>query len=175
LDGWLIVLLIVVALFVLRGLAFAYLRWRAKRLLALMERYWKKEVTWGQVGGRKREIVRLFRVAQLTEPAVDRFHPAPFGSYIPRQLSAWENIFSRTGDVQQLVYDAFVEAKGYFTDEIRRSFIPVFWPSVFINLPADALVYVGVSPGAAAVRVSKIVTAVVGLVAAIFGIWRAAA
>lgn len=172
-DGWLLVAVIVVALFVFRGLAFTYLLWRANRLLALMKRYWKGEVTYGDVGGRKREIVRLFRVAQVGEPGVDRFHPAP-GGYIPRTLSAWQNVFAKSGDVQQLIFDSFIEARGYFRDEIRRSFIPVFWPSVFINLPADALVYVGVSPGAAAVRVAKIVTGVAGLVGVIFAIWRAA-
>jgi hypothetical protein len=138
-----------------------------------MERYWKGEADWGEAGGRKREIVRLFRVAQLTEPSVDRFSATP-GGYMHRSASAWQNLFTKRNDVQQLVFDAFVESSGYFKDEIRRSLIPVFWPSVFANLPGDALVYTGVKPGAAAVRIAKVLTGVVGFIAAVFAVWRGA-
>lgn len=164
---WLAVLLVVVALFVVRGCVFGYLLWRASRLLSLVQRYWKKELTWEAAGERKREIVRLFRVAQLTEPGVDLYSPAPGGRVVHRQASVFDNLYLRRGDVQQIVFDCFVEAKGYFRDEIRRSLVPVFWPSVLMNLPADVLVYLGVKPTATVVRVSKVVAALIELVLAI--------
>jgi hypothetical protein len=170
---WLLVLSIVVAVFVARGLTVSYLLWRANRLLALMKRYWEGQEDWGEAGGRKREIVRLFRVAQIKEPGVDMFNPTP-GGYMHRQASAWDNLFARREDVQQLVFDSFVEAKGYFKDEIRRSFIPAFWPSVFANVPADALVYLGVKPEAVAVRVAKITAGLIEFGAAVFAVWSAA-
>jgi hypothetical protein len=69
-STWLFVLLIVIGFFVLRGLAFLYLLWRTVTLLDLMKRYWKEDLDWGEAGGRKREIVRLFRAAQIKEPGV---------------------------------------------------------------------------------------------------------
>jgi hypothetical protein len=170
---WLLVVLLVVAFFVLRGLVFVYLLWRADRLLKLMQRYWKKELDWAQAGGRKQEIIRLFRSAQIKEPGYDHFSPTPSGQVIHRAGSAFDNLFARRGDVQQLVFDAFVEAKGYFKDEIRRSLIPVYWPSVLINVPADLLVYVGVKPESVAVRVARAVMSVVSFLAAALTVWAA--
>jgi hypothetical protein len=90
-----------------------------------------------------------------------------------RTSSAFDNLFLKRGDVQQLVFDAFVEAKGYFKDEIRRSFVPVFWPSVLINLPADILIYVGVKPESAVVRIARVAMATATFLAAVVTIWSA--
>jgi len=163
------IVLIVVAFFVARGFVFTYLVWRSTRLLALMNRYWRDEVTFAEAGGRKREIQRLFRAARLTEPGVDFVDAvAPF-QIVHRVGSVFENIFLDRGDVQQLVFDAFVEARGYFTDEIRRSLIPVFWPSVVADLPTDILVYLGMRPSKHNLLIARAVGAV-SFVAAVLGI-----
>lgn len=136
-----------------------------------MERYWANEVESAKAKERQSEIVRLFRAAQLKEPAYTTFRPAP-GGYTSHWATVFDNIFLRHRDVQAGVSQSFAEAKGYFRDEIRRSFIPVFWPSVLINLPADALVYAGLSPEATGVRVAKLVSAAAGLAGGAVTVWR---
>jgi hypothetical protein len=171
-STWLLVLLLVAALFVLRGIVFCWWLWRLDALEELMHRYWKHAVERPEVGDRKREIVRLFRVAHLKEAVVDdvNFH---IGGWMHRTASTWDNLLVQRTDVQQFLYDAFVEAKGYFRDEIRRSFIPVFWPSVAINVIPDILVYVGVKPEAAALSVMKAVIAVAGVLGTALALWSA--
>lgn len=169
-DSWLAVVLIVIALFLLRALVFAYLLWRARALCALMKRYWKDELNWAQAGGRKREIVRLFRVAQIHEPGIHHFGSAPSG-WMHQTAGAFDIL--KRGDTQQLIFDAFVEATGYFKDEIRRSVVPIFWPSVVVNLPADLLAYVGIRPEGAAVRIARVVSAVVAFAVSLLAVWTA--
>ena len=144
-PGWQVAVVVVVGFMVIRAAVFGYLLWRADRLAALMDAYWRDEKTWAEAGGRKREIAGLFRIARLRRPGYDLYKAAP-GGYLRRDASVFDNIFAKNADVVQLVFDAFIEAKGYFRDEIRRSLIPVFWPSVIGNIPADILVYVGVQP-----------------------------
>jgi len=169
-NYWAIAALTIVGFFVVRASVFAYLLWRANRLGRLMDSYWRGEKTWAEAGGRKREIMNLFRIARLVKPAYDLYSPAP-GGYIRRDASMFDNMFAKRGEVQQGIFDAFVETKGYFRDEIRRSLIPVFWPSVIANIPADLIVYVGVKPETVAVRAVRAVGWIATVVGAVVGVF----
>jgi hypothetical protein len=172
-PGWSIVVLVVIgAFFIGRGLVFAYFLWRAHMLENLMWRYWREEIKWSEAGQRKREIVGLFRVAKLREPGYDHYSSGPGTTFVHRQVGVFANVFLARRDVQQLVHDSFVEAKGYFKDEIRRSFIPIYWPSVVINLPADLLAYAGVNLDGALLQASRVVTGLLGAAASVFGVVR---
>jgi hypothetical protein len=170
-PGWLVALVIVLGLFAVRGLTFTYLYVRAGQLRALLDRYWRDEVTYPQVAGRKREIVGLFSAARVKAPGYDKFTPTP-GGWMHRTLGVFDNIFVKERGVPHFVSDSFLEARGYFVDEIRRSFIPIYWPSVIINTPADLLVYIGVSPETAVVRVAKVMTGLAAFAAAIVAILK---
>lgn len=167
-PGWLVAVIVAAGFMLIRAGVFAYLLWRANRLAALMNAYWREEKTWAEAGGRKREIAGLFRAAKLGQPGYNLYQPAP-GGYLRRDASVFDNIFAKSGDVQQLVFDAFIEAKGYFQDEIRRSLIPVFWPSVIGNLPADILIYIGVARESVAVRAVRAVGWLATVAGAIVG------
>lgn len=156
---WVMVVLVVSAVMLARASAMTYMLWRANTMLAMMKRYWARELSYGDVGPKKREIVSLFRAAQITEPGMTIQEPA-VGGFITHKASVFQNLFMRRGDVQQLVFDSFLEARGYFKDEVRRSLVPVFWPSVLARIPSDLLVYVGLGGSAGnskAVRIAHVV------------------
>jgi hypothetical protein len=140
---WLLILLCVVAFFIVRGLCMTYLLWRTDVLSERQYKFAVGEIPYQEVAQRKTEIHRLWRVAHIPQGMVLIYEPAPFGRVNQIQANLWDNVQVRDADVQQKVLTLFQQAIGYFRDEIRRSFIPIFWPSVVFNLVGDVLVYVG--------------------------------
>jgi hypothetical protein len=170
---WLVVLLVVIGVFVARAACFAYLWWRASVLKARQLQYLGDELTYAQVAERKREIVRLWRVAHVKQAGTMFYNPAPYGAYLPQQAQVWDNIFVKREDIQHNVHDFFLEAIGYFKDEVRRSLIPIFWPSVVFNFFGDVLVYIGVPPESVFVRVANVIGGLASFAAAIVTIYLA--
>lgn len=169
---WLTITIIVVGLFLARGVIYAYLWWKAVRIRAMFNRYWDNELSFQQVGDRKREVVRLFRAAQVIEPAVTLYQPAPFGGVQQAQGSVFENPFLKTEDVAANVQHLLLEAIGYFRSEVRRSLIPLFWPSVLFHLPGDALIYVGVGRHTTIVRAANLVGGLATICAAVLAVLK---
>jgi hypothetical protein len=156
-SHWLGALIILVVFMLARGLAMTYLAVRVRRAHALMHRYWSDEVAYEAIGYRKSDIVRLLRGAQVTAPRVPRAQPIGYMQIQTGHFDVFDNLFRKDADIALLVNDALMTAEGYYRDEARRSFVPVFWPSVLAHLPSDVLVYIGVSPESAATRASTVI------------------
>jgi hypothetical protein len=168
-SPWLLGLVIVSLIMVARGFSMLYLFWRVGRAHAAMHRYWNGELEYEAIAHRKRDIVRLLRAAHIESPRVPRAEPIGLGQMVTGHFGVFDNLFRRDGDIVMLVNDALMEAAGYYRSEARRSFVPVFWPSVLAHLPSDFLVYVGVGPESAAARIATaigwIATVVAGVAA----------
>ena len=172
---WLIIVVCVVAFFILRGICMAYFLWRANVLSERQRQYVLGNLPYAEIAQRKTEITRLWRVAHLKQAMALVYEPAPFGQMTQIQASVWDNVHLQIPEIQKTVLTLFEQAIGYFKDEVRRSFIPVFWPSVAFNLFGDVLVYIGVSPESAAVRVANLIgglAAIAGAVASVILIFK---
>lgn len=154
---WLTITVVVVGVFLARAAAYAYLWWRARRIRTMFDRYWDDTLPYLEIADRKREVVRLFRAAQVIEPSVTLYQPAPYGGVQAAQGSVFENPFLKTTDVAANVQHLLLEAIGYFRGEVRRSLIPLFWPSVLFHLPGDALIYLGIGRDTTTVRAANLV------------------
>jgi hypothetical protein len=171
-PSWAIIVAAVCGIFLVRGLAFLYLWRKANRLRDTFDRYWKKEIPYEKAGQEARSAVGLFRAARIVDAGLDVFRPAPYGGVVQHSTGVFRNLFVRRQEVMDNVESFFLEAIGYFKAEARRSFIPIFWPSVLFNLPSDLLAYIGVSPENAIARTANVVVAVAEAATGIYGLVR---
>lgn len=156
---------------VARGLTVLYLAVRTNRVHHLLERYWLGEVDQGLSAHKKSYIRGLLRTAQVPEAKVAYIDPVGFGRFVEGHASLADNMLTRRPEVIPLARVAMMEAEGYYRDEVRRSLVPVFWPSVLAHLPSDLLVVVGVNPGSVATRAATAIGWIATVVASVVGVW----
>jgi hypothetical protein len=171
-PSWAIIVAAVCGIFLVRGLAFLYLWRKANHMRRTFQRYWNDEIPYEKAGREARSTIGLFRAARIVDAGLDVFRPTPFGQAVHHSSSVFRNIFVRRQDVMSNVESFFLEAIGYFKAEARRSFIPIFWPSVVFNVPSDLLAYIGVSPENAIARTANVVVAVAEAATGIYGLVR---
>jgi hypothetical protein len=68
-------------------------------------------------------------------------------------ISIFDNLFQNV--TMNYVSSFLVEAEAFFKEQMKRCFVPVFWPSVFLTFPEDVAVYSGADPKRSRTVVAK--------------------
>lgn len=127
--------------------------WRkTRRIAARMRAYWDNESSYAQVVGLRQQLLRLFQLARISDVRIGVSSPGAWSS-----ISVFDHLFQPS--TRNAVSGFLVEAESFFGHQMRRCFVPVFWPSVLLTFPEDVAVYFGADPKKSRTVVAKAVWA----------------
>jgi hypothetical protein len=133
--------------------------------------YLNKYLDWlidhtSEMVGHKSQVIKLFQDAGVEDSYRVVVEPLGFRQIQTAKVSVWANFPNSEEYFAVLTTRMFHQAIGAYRSRVLETFNPLYWIEFVINLPRQALSYLGVSPESATIKIAQLAYWVVG---AVFG------
>jgi hypothetical protein len=113
------------------------------------------------------EVIGLFKKAGIKDSVVPYVEPVGMGQMISTTVSVFSNFTRIRADIAGTITSNFHRAIGVYKKRMLNSFNPLFWIDFVVNLPREALEYVGVPPEKSLVKVAQVIYWALGVLASV--------
>ena len=119
----------------------------------------------------KLEILRLFKIAGITDSGVSVSQNVGYGTLKVQTISIFNNLNNRNEEVVNIMTGNFYAAIGFYKQKFSETCNPIYWLEFLVFLPQNVSKYFGIKTDNIIVKISQITYWFLGLIASIYAIF----